>query len=208
MQILVIGCGKVGSRFAQVLSSEGHEVAIVDNDRESFKVLGPDFSGITVTGVPIDQDVLKQAGIETADVVAALTPDDNVNIMASQVAKEIFKVPKVIARIYNPEREHVFHQFGLDTICPTDITVDVLRSKILAENEICEYNIAGICFLFKYIKAEKKDEGRKLGSIKLKDGEVLFGISRKGVFIHASPSVRLIRDDIIVVAENKSKPGA
>jgi trk system potassium uptake protein TrkA len=133
MQVIVIGCGKVGSKFAQVLSEEGHDVVVVDNDRHLFKKLGPNFNGVTITGVPIDQDTLKQAGIETADALVAVTPDDNVNIMACQVAKEIFKVPRVIARIYNPEREHVFHQFGLETICPTSITVDIIHSMILDE---------------------------------------------------------------------------
>jgi len=133
MNIIIVGCGKVGSRFAQLLSNDGHDVVIVDNDKDAFKALSPDFNGITITGVPIDQDVLKQAGIENADAFAAVSPDDNINIMACQVAKEIFKVPRVIARIYNPEREYVFHQFGLDTICPTNLTVDVLRLKILGE---------------------------------------------------------------------------
>lgn len=204
MQIIVIGCGKVGSRFAQVLSSEGHDVVIVDSDRDAFKALGSDFNGVTVTGVPIDQDILKQAGIETADVVAAVTPDDNVNIMASQVAKEIFKVPKVIARIYNPEREHVFHQFGLDTICPTNITVDVIRSKILGESGMCEHNIAGVGFAFKYLKAEKNDVDKKLGSIKIKDDVFLFGIIQKGNFVFANPNIKIGKEDIIVIAEKKS----
>ena len=130
MNIIIVGCGKVGSRLAYQLSDDGHDVVIVDNDRDAFKALPHEFNGITVVGVPIDQDVLKQAGIESADIFAALSPDDNLNIMACQVAKEIFKVPKVIARIYNPEREYIFHQFGLDTICPTNITVNLLRSKI------------------------------------------------------------------------------
>ena len=106
MQIIVIGCGKVGSKLAQVLSEEGHGVVVVDNENKAFKSLDSSFNGITVTGVPIDQDVLRQAGIETADAIAAVTPDDNVNIMVCQIAKEIFKVPCVLARIYNPAREN------------------------------------------------------------------------------------------------------
>lgn len=143
MNIIVIGCGKVGSRLAQILADDGHDIVIVDSDRSSFKMLTPDFNGVTIVGVPIDQDVLKQAGIETADAFAAVTPDDNINIMACQVAKEIFKVPKVMARIYNPEREHVFHQFGLETICPTNMSVDVIRSKILGEIGSSHHTIGG-----------------------------------------------------------------
>jgi trk system potassium uptake protein TrkA len=131
MQILVIGCGKVGSKLANVLSREGHDVVVIENETDNFKELDRDFKGVTICGVPIDQDVLRSAGIETADAVAAVTPDDNVNIMVSQIAKEIFKVPKVIARIYNPAREHVFHEFGLETVCPTNMTVSSIHSKIL-----------------------------------------------------------------------------
>lgn len=201
MQVIVIGCGKVGSKLASALSMEGHDVVIVDNDNNSFKALGPNFNGITVTGVPIDQDVLKQAGIETADAVAAVTPDDNVNIMVCQVAKELFKVPRVIARIYNPAREHVFHEFGLETICPTDITVDVIRSKILKENCIIKYNIAGTDLGFKHEKVTKSIEGKKLGNIKIRDTALLFGLIRNGNLILANPNLKVEQDDILVIAE-------
>jgi trk system potassium uptake protein TrkA len=131
VNILIIGCGKVGSNLAKTLFEEGHDIAIVDSDEESFKILKRGLNIITVVGVPFDQEILRQAGIENADALAAVTPDDNVNIMTCQVAKEIFKVPRVIARISDPEREHVFHDFGLDTICPTNIIVDIFRDKLL-----------------------------------------------------------------------------
>ena len=129
----MIGCGNVGSRFAQVMAEEGHDIIIIDDDSNNFKGLKSDFNGITLTGVPIDEDVLKQAGIITADVFVAVTPDDNINIMACQVAKEIFQVPIVVARIFNSKREHVFHQFGIKTICPTDRTVEDILTIILGE---------------------------------------------------------------------------
>ncbi|HBQ64390.1 MAG TPA: hypothetical protein DD727_05630 [Clostridiales bacterium] len=131
MQIIVIGCGKVGSKLANVLSREGHDVVVVENEGENFLGLDRDFNGVTISGVPIDQDVLRHAGIETADALAAVTPDDNVNIVVCQIAKEIFKVPTVVARIYNPAREHVFHEFGLETVCPTNMTVSAIHTRIL-----------------------------------------------------------------------------
>ena len=131
MYIIVIGCGKVGSKLASTLSEEGHDVVIIDSSSENFKMLGSGFNGITIIGVPIDEDILREAGIEKADALAAVTPDDNINIMVSQLASKIFRVPKVISRIYNPSREKVFHEFGLDTICPTSITVNAIRSRIL-----------------------------------------------------------------------------
>lgn len=201
MHIIVIGCGKVGSKFAQVLSDEGHDVVIVDNDPKAFKEIDTGFNGITITGVPIDQDVLKKAGIETADALAAVTPDDNINIMACQVAKEIFKVPKVLARIYNPAREQVFHQFGLETICPTNITAEVIRSIILGEANISTHTIGNSTFLYKHEKVSGQYEGKKLGSIKIKENSRTFGVIRNGNFEFADPDIKLHKDDIIVIAE-------
>lgn len=204
MQVIIIGCGKVGSKFATVLSEEGNDVVIVSNDAGQFKNIAPDFDGITITGVPIDQDVLKMAGIETTDVLVAVTEDDNVNIMVCQLAKEIFKVPKVIARIYNPEREHVFHEFGLETICPTDITVNVMRALLESENEITTHTIGNTSVIFKHKKLSAGYIGKKIEQIKLKEG-MIFGVVRSGEFIFANKAGRLIKDDILVLADNAHK---
>ncbi|MCX7746949.1 MAG: TrkA family potassium uptake protein [Clostridia bacterium] len=201
MHIIIIGCGKVGAKFAQVLSEEGHDVVIIDSDSSSFKALGQGFSGITLTGVPIDQDVLKQAGIETADALAAVTPDDNVNIMVCQVAKEIFKVPRVLARIYNPAREHVFHQFGLETICPTNITVDVIRSIVLGESGVSKHTIGNTGIKFRHEKVLKSNEGKKLGNIKINEDSLIFGVIQNGSFQFANPNIKLNKDDVIIIAE-------
>lgn len=137
MNILVIGCGKVGCGLANYLSRLGHDVCVVDNDPAAFDALDDEYTGMTVAGVPIDMDILRRAGIEACDVVAAVTKDDNVNIMVSQLAKEIFNVPKVLTRIYNPSNKNVFSQFGLLTVCPTSLTVDVMQSIINeAEEEL------------------------------------------------------------------------
>lgn len=201
MQIIIIGCGKVGSKFAQMMSDEGHDVVVVDNNSSSFKSLGLSFNGLTVTGVPIDQDVLKQAGIETADVFIALTPDDNVNIMACQVAKEIFNVPQVLARIFNPEREDVFHHFGLDTICPTNVTVDVIKSFVFGEKGVSRYTLGSNLISFKKEKVQTKYEGKKISSIKLRKGLFIFGIVRNGTFNFAFPSLKVDAEDTLVIAE-------
>lgn len=201
MQIIIIGCGKVGAKFAHVLSEEGHDVVIVDNDPHAFRMLAPNFNGVTVTGVPIDQDVLKKAGIETADALAAVTPDDNINIMTCQVAKEIFKVPNVIARIYNPAREHVFHQFGLRTICPTNLTVDTIHSMVMGEDNITQHSIAGSTVMFKQESVQPAMEGKKLGSLKFSEGTLVFGIIRNGNLQLADPGIRLSNGDILVIAD-------
>jgi len=201
MHIIIIGCGKVGSKFAQILSEEGHDVVIVDSDPNAFRMLDTRFNVVTITGVPIDQDVLKQAGIETCDALAAVTPDDNVNVMACQVAKEIFKVPRVLARIYDPAREQVFHHFGLETICPTNITVDVIRSIVLGESGVSNHTIGSNVFSFKHQKVSREDEGKRLGSLKVKGNTMIFGVIQNGDFVFADPGLKLEKGSVLIVSE-------
>lgn len=200
MQIIIIGCGKVGAKLAYTLSKDGHDVVIVSNDGTGFKNLPPDFDGLTLRGVPIDQDVLKNAGIENADAFVAVSEDDNTNIMACQVAKELFMVPKVIARIYNPEREHVFHQFGLDTICPTDITVNVMRELVAVNENISSHNIGNTSLIFKHKKVLDYYIGKKIEQIKLKEGMV-FGVMRTGSFLFANKAGKLMAEDVLIIAD-------
>jgi len=119
MKLVIVGCGRVGAMAALALSNAGHQVTVIDSNRHAFDRLGSDFAGEMVLGNGIDEDVLRQAGIESADGFASLTNGDNRNIMAAQIALEIFKVPRVITRIYDPMREDVYRELGLHTICPT-----------------------------------------------------------------------------------------
>jgi trk system potassium uptake protein TrkA len=125
LKLMVVGCGRVGSQLAADMDRAGHEVVIVDRDPNSFSrasvrgVLGREFKGDQVIGNGTDADVLRRAGIEHADGFVAVTEGDNRNIMASQIAKHVFKVPHVVARIYDPERAEAYEKLGLHTICPT-----------------------------------------------------------------------------------------
>ena len=119
MRVIIVGCSRVGAMVAKVLVADGHQVTVVDINRSSFNRLGPDFPGEMVLGNGIDEDVLRKAGIEQAEGFASLTNGDNRNIMAAQIAREIFHVPRVITRIYDPIRENVYRELGLDTLSPT-----------------------------------------------------------------------------------------
>jgi trk system potassium uptake protein TrkA len=114
------------------METEGHDVAIIDSNPEAFNRLPEDFKGQTVLGTGIDVDVLKAAGIGKADAFAAVTNFDNTNIMACEVAKEIFGVKQVLARIYDPGREGMYHQLGLQTICPTTLVSTEARNILVA----------------------------------------------------------------------------
>lgn len=119
MRVIILGCGRVGSYLARRLQEEGHGVTVVDKDNAAFARLGPGFGGDLVAGTGIDEDVLRRAGIERADAFIAVTDWDNTNVMAAQVAKEIFGVPQVICRLYDHLREEIYREMGLETVCPT-----------------------------------------------------------------------------------------
>lgn len=133
MNFVILGCGRVGARLAVMLDQMGHNVSIIDQNRDAFKRLPENFGGTEIIGLGIDEDVLKSAGIEQADVFAAVTNGDNTNIMASQIAKELFRVPRVIARIYDPIREDTYHALGLETLCPTTLITNTIAKSVLED---------------------------------------------------------------------------
>ncbi len=139
MNILIIGCGRVGRRLVGVLERLGHDVSVVDAEAANLGLLRetePPFSGMALTGVPIDGDVLRSAGIEDCDVVAAVTDDDNINLMAAQIAQKVFGVSHVIARVEDPSRKEVYtERFGLRIVCGTNLTAQGLLAGILQEED-------------------------------------------------------------------------
>jgi trk system potassium uptake protein TrkA len=137
VKVFIVGCGRVGSRLAQELDSEGHDVTIVDNNPGAFSrfaargVFGDSFRGNFVVGDGTEADLLRRAGVEDADCFIAVTQGDNRNIMASQIAQNVFKVPKVVCRIYDPIRDEVYRKLGLDVFCPTTEGAATVRRMIM-----------------------------------------------------------------------------
>jgi trk system potassium uptake protein TrkA len=127
MRTVIVGCGRVGSNLARQLSEEGDEVAVVDFSEAAFNRLGEDFVGEMVFGTGVDEDVLRRAGTAQADAFVAVTNADTTNIMAAQLAKYLFGVKQVICRIYDPSREDVYAELGLQTICPTTIGAEKVK---------------------------------------------------------------------------------
>ncbi len=130
MKILIMGCGRVGARLAALLDEDGHKVTVLDIDTYSFRRLPPSFGGSALYGNGIDEEALKKAGIEDVDVFVALTQGDNRNVMACQIARLVFNVPRVVCRIYDPLREEMYSALGLETISPTKVFSQLLREKI------------------------------------------------------------------------------
>jgi trk system potassium uptake protein TrkA len=120
--IIVVGCGRLGSILANQLSRLGSSVVVIDRNQAAFGNLSTEFSGFQITGDAAELDVLRQAKIEKADCLLAVTPHDNVNLMVAQVAKKVFHVSKVVACVFDPSREAVYRKFGVETICPTALS--------------------------------------------------------------------------------------
>jgi len=130
MKIIIIGCGRVGAILTHELSLRGHQVTVIDNDPLSFESLGPAFKGEKVVGVGFDRDVLIQAGIEKADALAAVTVSDEANVVAARIARQVFKVPRLAARVYDPRKAEIYRKLGIATISPVALGADRLAELL------------------------------------------------------------------------------
>jgi trk system potassium uptake protein TrkA len=133
MNIIIIGCGRVGAQLASLLDAEGHKITILDINGHSFRRLPPNFSGTALLGDGTDPEVLKKAGIQEAEAFVAVTEGDNRNVMAAQVARHIFNIQRVICRIYDPLRRDIYELLGIEAISPTTIFAQILKDKILGQ---------------------------------------------------------------------------
>jgi trk system potassium uptake protein len=133
VHIVIMGCGRVGSRIAHTLESLGHTVAMIDQDPDAFRKLSAGFKGKKITGIGFDRDVLIEAGIEQSDAFVAVSSGDNSNVIAARVARESFGVRRVVARIYDPRRAEVYQRLGIPTVATVQWTVDQMLRKVLPE---------------------------------------------------------------------------
>jgi trk system potassium uptake protein len=195
MYIIIIGCGRLGSTLATNLSSKAYDVVVVDSNGANLEHLGSGFNGQVVQGVEFDNDVLLEAGIDKADVFLAMTPDDNINIMAAQIAKDMFKVPRVIARIFDPKRELIYNKLGLETISPTELAADIVLTRITEteSNVIKELdtNLAIVEFLITKSKNKTITEFEKKNeciiSAVISEGKVM--LPQKETILHAEDRI-------------------
>ncbi|MDD5402599.1 MAG: TrkA family potassium uptake protein [Dehalococcoidales bacterium] len=130
MKAVIMGCSRVGARLAEMLSEDGCQVTVLDIEANSFKRLSQNFNGTALLGNGLDEATLVRAGIETADAFVAVTQGDNRNIMASQIARHIFKVSRVVCRIYDPLRRDLYSELGLITISSTTVVANMVKNKL------------------------------------------------------------------------------
>lgn len=128
--VIIIGCGHFGSNVAEYLSSKRKSVVIIDKNEDNFNLLTENFSGFTIEADGMDEDTLKSANIEKAAILLAATNNDNTNIMIAQIAKKIYKVPTVIARVFDPTKHKIYEKYGIETISPTLLSVEKFKNLI------------------------------------------------------------------------------
>jgi len=197
MYVIIVGCGRVGSELAKLLSTEGHNVVVIDRSAKSFERLGRTFNGMTLVGNGFDVELLKQAGIAQADAFCSVTNGDNSNIVAAQVAKKLFKVPKVIARVYDPTRADIYKSLGLDVLSGTILFAAMIRDKII-ESRFSSYLIESKDVGVLEIETDEHLTGKTVEEINM-PGELLVVMIKgiKGVILPEAKT-KLHKNDVVM----------
>ncbi len=179
MNIMIIGGGLLGRKTAELLDAAGHTVAVLDESADNLSQLSQDFGGVTFVGFPMDVRSLRSAGIEGCDAAAVVTADDNLNITVGQIVKDFFSVPKVVARISDPQRETVFESFGLQTICPTNMAGEKLAAALINPRQARQVTFGTTTISLSAYPIEKKWAGRTTDDLETSPGEGVFGVIRE-----------------------------
>jgi len=201
MRYLIVGCGRVGSALAKLLDADGHEVIVVDENASAFKRLAQNFNGHLVVGTGIDYDVLKRAGADTADGFIAVTNGDNRNIMAALIAQRMFKIKRIVARIYDPQRGQMYRELGVQTVCPTTVGAKTIRDTLLgAPWDTREpFDFGKLSSLAAFVSVE--DAGKRVGDLE-EGGRIRISAVRRasgGVAVAGSDLVLEVGDEISAV---------
>jgi trk system potassium uptake protein TrkA len=204
MHVVIMGCGRVGSRLARRLERQGHSVAVIDKDPLAFHLLDVDFKGIKVEGIGFDSNVLVQAGIERADVFIAVSSGDNSNFVAARIAKEIFHVPKVVARIYDPRRANIYRRSGIPTVAPVSFEVTKFSDLLFLQQSYARDTFGSGEVELMEFELPLNLAGRTVQEFEM-PGEIrICAIERAGTALVPGPGTVLERFDIIHAAVLRS----
>ncbi len=196
MFVIIAGSGRLGAGLAKALSAKGHDVVVVGEERELAR-LGSDFDGVTIRGDPAEEDTLRKAGVDRAELVVGATADDNVNVLVVQIARRIYQVPLTLARITDPERESFYRGLGLATVCPTTTGINqmlgmIQRSQFSALAGTIDVDLVGV-------KPPAEWIGRAAGRIDLPEGRKLIGIAIAGGVAAVNPERIIEKDDTLIL---------
>jgi trk system potassium uptake protein TrkA len=203
MHIIVVGCGDVGAQLATLLSTEGHDIAVIDKDPNAFKRLGATFNGLKINGYGFDEDALNEAGITKCDAFAAVTDQDNSNTMAAEIASKVYRVSRVVARLHDVERESTFQQLGLDYVCGTTLVAQMVLDKLI-EGHGHHLTIRGDLELIEFLAGPKVDN-KKVMDIQIPNQLRICLVTREGSsFIPWRETILKERDTLLAIVKGQS----
>lgn len=197
MHVVVVGCGRVGSGLAGILEDSGHTVAVIDKAAKAFRRLPEGFSGRTVIGVGFDRDLLREAGIEEAGALAAVTSGDNSNIMVARTAREVFGLERVVARIYDPRRAAIYEKLGIPTIATVQWTTDRVLRRILPDVAATEWTDPSAAVVLVERAVSPSWAGRRLADLDVEGLARVATLSRLGVGRVPTPDLVTQEGDVV-----------
>lgn len=200
MKVIIGGCGRVGAHLALKLSYERHEVVVIDKDPTSFRRLGSAFSGVTIRGMVFDKEVLERAGIDRSDAFVAVTSGDNSNVVAATIARDIYRVPKVVARIFDPRRAEIYRRLGIQTVSSVTWAANEISTLVLYPHLVRDLALGdGEVQLVKF-SVPPRIVGRTIADLSM-PGEVMpFAVVRGGKSFIPSTHEELRDGDVVEVA--------
>jgi trk system potassium uptake protein TrkA len=199
VHFVIMGCGRVGASLAQSLESNGHSVAVIDQNADAFRRLDADFGGNKVTGMGFDRDTLTQAGIEDAFGFAAVSDGDNSNILAARVVRETFGIENVVARIYDPHRAEIYQRLGIPTVATVRWTAHQVLRRLLPMGATDEYRDASGQIQLAQVDVHPGWIGRTLRSIEETVGMRVAYLTRYGEGVLPTTDTVLQENDIVHV---------
>jgi trk system potassium uptake protein TrkA len=207
MRVIIVGCGRVGALVANRLSQEGHDVVIIDKDPMAFERLGKAFRGQKIEGVGFDKDVLKQAIIEKADAFASITSGDNTNIVCAVIAKDIFRVPIVVARIFDPLRAEIYRRLGVPTVSAVAWASNQIRDLICHRDISSRVSLGNGEVEILEIGASSRLAGKKVADLSILGEIQVVAITRLGkAFIPTMATTFNENDNIEIAVLNSAMP--
>lgn len=199
MKIIIVGCGRVGAALAQSMAANQHDVTVVDSNPTAFDRLGVSFRGRTVVGICFDRDVLLRAGIKSADAFAAVTSSDNANALAARIARDRFAVPRVIARIYDPQRRALYDKLGLETISSASWGAAQIERLLTAPEFQSVYSICDGEVQLVQVMVEDALNGRPASLLTQPDESIVVALTRASRTFIPKPDTVLQIGDIVMV---------
>lgn len=197
MKVLIIGCGRVGSGLAKNLVLLGVEIAVVDSEPAALAALGPAFKGKTFNGLGFDQDTLIAAGIEKCDALAAVTGSDEANLVIARIAKSYFRVPRVSARVYEPQKAKIYRRMGIQTISPVTLGIERMISTLVYSQLQIERSIGAGQVVLVDVDVTTNMIGKRMNDINLPGEIQVSAITRNGKTFLPDPATSFQRGDIV-----------